>query len=155
VTGPLLDEAYGVSGKAVQVFRNYPIPGKFVNALPAAKAAYCAGQQAPKWFWALYDWLFANQNRWANAKDAADQFRREALSLGADVGKYDTCINDSKTEAAIQRDQQEGQKMGVSATPMFFLVKRDAEGKTITIKGITGALSFEQFDQTLKALLSQ
>ena len=47
--------------------------------MPAAKASYCAGQQDPKLFWAMHDWLFANQATWSEAADAADQFRKQAL----------------------------------------------------------------------------
>ena len=82
-TEPLLYEAYIVTGKVVTVFRNFPLDFH-ANAVPAAKAAYCAGQQDPKHFWALHDWLFANQNGWANAGDAAAQFRTQALALGVD-----------------------------------------------------------------------
>ena len=125
------------------------------NAMPAAKAAYCAGQQAPKWFWAMHDWLFVNQARWASAssKDAADQLRQQAMSLGVDGGKYDACITDAKTAAAIQADVQEGTSMGVRGTPMFFLMKMGPDGKATTTKGVSGALPFDQFDQALKALM--
>ncbi len=138
----------------VTVFRNFPL-NIHPNAVPSAKAAYCAGQQDPKWFWALHDWLFATQDRWANAANAADLFRQQALTLGVDAGKYDACLKDSKTEAAIQRDLKDGTALGVRGTPAFFLTKVDAQGKTVATKSVSGALPFDQFDQTLKALLSQ
>jgi len=140
----------------VTVFRNFPL-SIHPNAVPAAKAAYCAGQQAPKWFWAMHDWLFASQNSWANASgaNAAGIFRQQALAFGVDGGKYDDCIKDSRTEARIQQDLQDGNNLGVRGTPAFFLTKVDAQGKTITTKAVSGALPFDQFDQTLKALLSQ
>lgn len=135
------------------VFRHFPL-NNHPNALPAARAAYCAGQQAPKWFWAMHDWLFANQNGWANARNAADQFRQQALALGVDAARYDACLKDALTDARIQRDLQEGNALGVRGTPAFFLNKVDAQGKTVVTRGISGALPFEQFDQTLKALLN-
>jgi protein-disulfide isomerase len=111
-TGPLLDEAYAVTGKVVNVFRNFPLDFH-PNAIPAAKAAYCAGQQDPKLFWAMHDWLFETQDTWAGAKDAADQLRKQAVAIGADGAKYDACLTDAKTDAAIQRDQKDGAAQGV------------------------------------------
>ncbi len=152
-TGPLLDEAYVATDKMVVIFRHFPL-NIHSNALPAARAAYCAGQQAPQWFWAMHDWLFANQNAWANAGKATEPFRRQALALGVDAARYDACLKDALTEARIRRDLQEGNALGVRGTPAFFLYKVDAQGQTIATRGISGALPFEQFDQALKALLN-
>lgn len=102
----------------------------------------------------MHDWLFANQNRWANAKDAADQFRQQALTLGTDAGKYDACLTDAKTEAALQRDLQEGTSLGVRGTPAFFLIKIDAQGQAGTTKPVSGALPYSEFDKQLQALLN-
>ena len=124
-TGPLLDEAYAVTGKVVNVFRNFPLDFH-PNAVPAAKAAYCAGQQDPKLFWAMHDWLFETQDAWAGAQDAADQFRKQAVAIGADGAKYDACLTDAKTDAAIQRDLKDGAAQGVRGTPAFFI----AEGRS-------------------------
>jgi protein-disulfide isomerase len=137
----------------VTVFRHFPL-NIHPNAMPAAKAAYCAGQQDPKQFWAMHDWLFANQERWANAKDAADQFRAQAVAFGVDAAKYDACLKDARTEAAIQRDLQEGTKLGVRGTPAFFVQKLDAQGKPESTKNISGALPFDQFDKTLQSLMN-
>ena len=139
----------------VTVFRHFPL-NIHPSAVPAAKSSYCAGQQAPKWFWAMHDWLFASQSSWANvsAANAATQFRQQVLAFGADASKYDDCMKDSRTEARVQQDFQAGSKLGVRGTPAFFLTKVDAQGKVITTKNVSGALPFDQFDQTLKALLN-
>jgi protein-disulfide isomerase len=91
------------------------------NAMPAALAAYCSGQQDPKWFWEMHDWIFANQEGWSGAEDAAKQFRDQALEVGADATKYDACVSAAETTAAIQADMQAGAQMGVSGTPAFFI----------------------------------
>jgi protein-disulfide isomerase len=152
-TGPLLDEAYASTGKVVNVFRNFPLP-IHPNAVPAAKAAYCVGQQDPKFFWTLHDWLFANQNTWAGAQDAADQIRKQALAIGADGAKYDACLTDAKTEAVIQRDLKDGAAQGVSGTPAFFVVKNTAQGQAATPKFISGAVPFEQFKQAIEQVMA-
>ncbi len=123
--------------------------------MPAARASYCAGLQAPRLFWVMHDWLFANQSSWANAGDAAERFRQHALSLGVDAGRYDACVKDARTDARIRQDLEEGTKLGVRGTPAFFLNRVDAQGRTLTTRPISGALPFEQFDQTIKAMLGQ
>jgi protein-disulfide isomerase len=119
-TGTLLDEAYIATGKVLHIWRNFPLDFH-PNAMPAALAAYCAGQQDPEWFWEMHDWIFENQEGWSGAQDAAKQFRDQALAVGADGTKYDACLSAPETAAAMQRDLQAGAGMGVSGTPAFFI----------------------------------
>jgi protein-disulfide isomerase len=120
-TGPLLDEAYIATGKVVAFYRHFPLQQIHPNAMPASKASYCAGQQAPKYFWGMHEWIFANQAAWSNAADAPAQFRAAALTLGVDGARYDTCLNDPKTEARINLDLEEGAALGIGGTPAFFV----------------------------------
>jgi protein-disulfide isomerase len=110
------------------------------NAMPASVAAYCAGQQAPKFFWGMHEWLFANQSTWSSAQDAADQFRKQALALGVDATKFDACLKDPATAARIQRDLQDGAAVGVQGTPAFF----------INDWFLSGAYPFEEFQNTIE-----
>ena len=138
-TGPLLHDAYIATGEVLQVFHNFPLDFH-PNALPAAKSAYCAGQQAPEHFWSMYDWLFKNQETWGPAADASAQFRAAAVAAGADGAQYDICIGDSATEAYIRRDVQAGTTRGVRGTPAFF----------INNCTISGALPFADFQETIE-----
>jgi protein-disulfide isomerase len=108
--------------------------------MPSAKAAFCAGQQDPRLFWELHHWLFANQDAWSGAPDAADQFRKQALALGADGAKYDACLADPLTESRILKDMQDGAEAGVSGTPAFF----------INDWFISGAYPFEEFKDRIE-----
>lgn len=123
--------------------------------MPASKAAHCAGQQDPKLFWALKNWLFANQNTWNSARDAADQFRRQALALGVDAARYDACIADPQTQAAIQRDLNEASRLGIRSTPTFILQKASAGEK---LQGneerVVGALPYQDFAKKIENLLA-
>jgi len=119
-TGPLLDEAYINKGQVLHIFRNFPLDFH-PYAMPAALAAYCAGQQNPAWFWGMHDWLFGAQDSWSSSTDAATQFRTAALTLGVDGARYDACLVDPATATAIQRDMLDAQSMGVSGTPAFFV----------------------------------
>lgn len=149
-TGSLLDEAYVATGKVVNVFRNYSQSAKSVAA---AKAAYCAGQQDPRLFWKLHDWLFATQSAWASASDATTQFRQQALEFGADGSRYDACLSDANTDAAIQRDLQDGSTRGVSGTPTFFIERVDAQGVVQSTKPLEGAKPYTEFAQVIDQML--
>ncbi len=120
-TEPALRERYIATGQVVHVFRHFPLTQIHPLAVPAAKAAYCAGQQAPALFWEMHDWLFANQSTWNRADDAVAQFRQAALGFGAQAAAFDACVADPATEARIQRDLNEGISRGVQGTPAFFI----------------------------------
>ena len=76
------------------------------------RQATAPANRTRKFFWDMHDWLFANQATWSEATDAADQFRKQALALGADGAKYDACLTDAATEARIQQDVQDGMTLG-------------------------------------------
>ncbi len=138
-TGPQLDATYVAPGQVLHVFRHFPLDFH-PNAMPSAKATYCAGQQDPKLFWGLHDWLFANQATWSEAADAADQIRKQAVALGADGAKYDACLTDAATEARIQRDMQDAMSAGVQGTPAFL----------INDWFLSGAYPFEEFQKIIE-----
>jgi protein-disulfide isomerase len=120
-TAPQINKAYVEPGKVLHVFRHFPLTEIHPNAMPAAKAAYCAGQQNPAFFWAMHDWLFANQAVWSQGSDSAAQFRTQVVGLGGDGAKFDKCVAAAETGAAIQRDIDDGIKQGVQGTPAFFI----------------------------------
>lgn len=152
-TEPLLYEAYVKTGKVVQVFRNFPLDFHG-NAASAAKAAICAGEQDPKLFWEMHDWLFASQTAWSSAQDAADQFRKQALAIGADGSKYDACLTDAKAQALVDKDLKDGSAMGVRGTPAFFLYKTESGQPVGDPKPLSGALPYDQFSQVIDDLLA-
>lgn len=139
-TGPLLDEAYVATGQVLHVFRQFPLESIHPNAMPAAKASYCAGQQEPEMFWEMHDWLFTNQDVWSSAQDAADQFRKQALEIGADGAKYDACIQDTATQARIERDLMDGAALGIQGTPAFY----------VNDWFLSGAYPFEEFKDRIE-----
>jgi protein-disulfide isomerase len=152
-TEPSLYDQYMKAGKVLHVYRNFPLDFH-ANAPGAAKAAICAGEQDPKLFWEMHDWLFANQATWGSAQDAADQFRKQALAIGADSGKYDACISDVKTQAIIDKDLKDGAALGVSGTPAFFLYKMKDGQPAGDPTPLSGALPYDRFSQVIDGLLA-
>jgi protein-disulfide isomerase len=140
------------TGKVVQIYRNFPLD-IHPNAPGAAKAALCAGDQDPKLFWAMHDWLFETQDTWSSANDAAAQFRKQAVTLGADGAKYDACMADPKTQEKLDKDMKDGSALGVRGTPAFFLYKMQGGKETGSPTPLSGALPFAQFAQAVDALL--
>lgn len=145
---------YVKTGKVYQVYRNFPLD-IHPNAPAAAYAAICAGDQDPKLFWELHDWLFQNQGIWQDAQDPATIFRTQAAALGLDEAKYAACIADPATKAQVDRDLQDGTGLGVRGTPAFFIYTM-ADGQPVgDPKPLSGALPFAQFAQVLDELLAQ
>lgn len=153
-TEPLLYEAYVKTGKVVQIFRHFPLD-IHPNAPAAHRASICAGDQDAKLFWEMHDWLFENQDAWSSANDAADQFRKQAIAMGADGTKYDACIADPKTQERLDKDLKDGAALGVRGTPAFFLYKTENGKEVGSPTPLSGALPYPQFSAALDGLLGQ
>jgi len=118
-------------GKIRFVYRDYPLPGH-PEALPAAEAAQCAGEQND--YFKYHDALFTQAH--GLGTNAYDQY---ALELGLDVNAFSQCLSSGRTAAAINDEVTYATSLGVSSTPTFF------------INGITvvGAEPYETFQQII------
>jgi protein-disulfide isomerase len=116
--GPALeiDRDYVETGKIKYVFHDYPLQ-QHPNAVPAAEAARCAGDQNA--FWPMHDLLFANQAQWANNPQPAAQFAAYAGQLGLDRAVFESCMASHKHLPAIERARQEGDRLQIPGTPTF------------------------------------
>src|SRR5262249_14890669 len=81
---PRIMERHVKKGKVQHSVGALPLP-MHPNALTAALAARCAGEQGK--FWEMHDSLFANQAA-LDAKDLTDRARE----LGLDQGKFSDCF---------------------------------------------------------------
>lgn len=96
-----------------------------------------------------------NLNTWSSARDAVDQFRRQALALGVDAGLYDACLADAATQAAIQRDIDEATRLGIRSTPTFVLQGVDSQGQPQGKEDrVVGALPYQDFAKKIENLLT-
>jgi protein-disulfide isomerase len=106
-------------GKVRLVFRHFPL--SFHEKAPkAAEAGACADEQGK--FWALHDALFESQALEPEA------LKEQAMRLGLDAAKFDSCLDSGRTAALVKRDQAAGQKAGVTGTPAFFINGRMLSG---------------------------
>lgn len=106
-------------GEITYVVRYFPLPGHF-NSKNAAIAAEAAAQQDR--FEDMYARLFETQAEWGEAQESrADLFRGFAEEIGLDMAAYDAAVADPATTERVDLDFEEGQALGVSSTPTFFL----------------------------------
>ncbi len=96
------------------------------HARRAAVAAQCALLQNK--FWSMQDMLFRTQEVWSLAVDPTDYFLSLARGIGVDDQKMMRCMSDKATGSKIDEDVAEGKRLGVSATPTFFINGKMAVG---------------------------
>lgn len=106
-------------GKLRFIFRNFPLVTIHKNAMIAAEAAEAAGGQGK--FWEMHDVLFERQGEWADSDNPMEYFEKYAKDLGLDVDKFKKEIEDGKYRELVVSDQNDGNTLGVNATPTFFV----------------------------------
>jgi protein-disulfide isomerase len=127
-------------GKVTFVFRNYPL-AIHQNAKISAEAAEAAGAQGK--FFEMYDALYQNQQEWAESKNPLEYFQKYAQAIGLDVDKFTEEVKANKYKNKIEKDVADGNALGVSATPSFF----------INGEKITGGLPYDEFKAKFDAIL--
>jgi len=106
-------------GKVTFVVRYFPIPSH-KNANNAAYAAESAGRQGK--FEEMYKRLYDTQTEWGESQDSkAALFRTYAEDLRLDLDTYDADVKNPEVAARVQKDIDDGTKLGVSGTPTFYL----------------------------------
>lgn len=95
------------------VFRHYPLPFH-ANAEGAAQASECAHEQGK--FWAMHDFMFANQGS-LDPEGLAEGAR----AVGLDSGAFEICLRSGRADAIVQASMEEGARLGVRGTPHFFV----------------------------------
>jgi protein-disulfide isomerase len=100
------------------VFRNFPLP-VHPNAPMSAEAAEAAAEQGK--FWEMNGKLYENQSAWADLPNPLDTFTQYAKDLGLDTAKFTAAVQQNKFASVIQSDQDDGNAVGINATPTFFV----------------------------------
>ncbi|MEZ4235920.1 MAG: thioredoxin domain-containing protein [Myxococcota bacterium] len=110
-TAKQLSERYG--DKVSLVYRNFPLP-MHGQAHRAAEASLCAKDQDK--FWDYHDALFGDQKAWTD-----EDFVGYATAAGLDADAFRTCLTEGKHAEAVDSDIADGRKVGMSATPGFYV----------------------------------
>jgi protein-disulfide isomerase len=101
------------------VYRNFPLTDLHPNAQIAAQAAEAAGLQGK--YWEMHDLLFTKQSDWSASTTARDIFAGYAQSLGMNVDQFKKDIDSDTVKNKVARDVADGQTLGITGTPTFFL----------------------------------
>lgn len=101
------------AGKVSLAFKDFPLP-MHAHAEKAAEAAHCAQEQGQ--FWNFHDMLFENQQKLELA-----QLKEYARKLKLDAARFDKCLDAGEQAAAVRKDFTQGQRLGLTGTPSFFI----------------------------------
>lgn len=116
---PAILEQKIATGEVVLLFYDFPLTNIHPQAMAAANAARCAGEQGAEAYWAMHDRLFVNIQDWSG--DPTEAFSRYAEELGLDAALLSACVAEGRYDEVIQADIDLGLSRGVSSTPSFFL----------------------------------
>lgn len=132
------------TGKLRYIVRDLPIESIHPQALPAARATRCAGEQGK--LWEMRHSILLNNQRLSH-----DAFATFAQDLKLNMGTFNKCFADTaKFQAEIAKDMAEATSVGISATPSF-VVGRTTAGPMDGVRMI-GAQPYSAFDAKLKEL---
>jgi len=126
------------------ISRDFPIDTSHAQAMNAARAARCAGEQGK--FWEMRMSLMRNANLLT-----PDYIARTAADLKLDPKTFTSCAASSKYDVDIRADFREGMQLGVTGTPTFVIgvsTPSAVEGPVLV-----GAMPYAEFDARLKDLL--
>lgn len=100
-------------------FRYFPLYQIHEHAFQLAYAAEAAARQDK--FSEVTDRFFADQGTFETMKDAKAYVAKVANELKLDEAKFQKDMNDGALQSAVQDDLALGEKLGVNATPTFYL----------------------------------
>lgn len=124
-TLPALETEFVKTGKVY--YKHIPfIIGMFPNSDRAARAAECASEQDR--FWAMHDSVFAHQKDWKKGSDADKLFKSLARGAVPDEAKWSSCYDARRVDQRVTAASAIAAKLGVRATPTFFINGQMVEG---------------------------
>jgi protein-disulfide isomerase len=139
VEKPLITD-YVNTGKVKLVFKPYAFLGP--DSVTAAEGLYCAADQNK--YWEYHNYLFDHQGQensgWANKEN----IKKMAKAIGLNTSKFNDCLDKETYKDKVNKDLQEGQKVGVNGTPASF----------INGESIPGAQPYATFKDLIEKKLS-
>jgi protein-disulfide isomerase len=142
VAYPELKKNYIDTGKVRFYSKDMPLDFH-PNAMRAAQAARCAGEQGK--FWELRDVMGANPD-----KLDMEHIVGFAADLKMDSSALRSCVDSGKYKESVQRDVLEGMRVGANGTPTFLVGKSVGDG--VDGELMVGAMPFQEFDKRLKEI---
>lgn len=124
--------------KVTLVYKHFPLSQIHPQALPSAVASWAAQQQGK--FWEYQDALFTQQNQLGE-----ELYGAIAQKLNLNIEQFNRDRNSQQAQAAIQKDIQLAEGLGLSGTPFFIL-----NGETFS-----GAVELSKMEEVLATVIKQ
>ena len=140
-------ENFVTTGKVNIIFKDFTIIGP--DSIGAAHATQCANEQNK--YWEYHDTLYNNwageNNGWAGKQN----LMKFASDIGLDLKLFSQCMNSDYYKNMINQSNNDGQTLGISGTPAFFIVDHES-GRVQTIGG---AQPYESFERVFNSMLEK
>jgi protein-disulfide isomerase len=127
----------------VPLFNN----GSLTNREGAARAAVCANEQGK--FWEYHDALFSWHGLYAMQAFTANRMRAGAEALGLDVGAWQACATDARSQTIINAAESTAALQNITSTPSIVV-----NGIVVSTGGSIDELVTNTFDAIDRAIES-
>ena len=145
-TNQLIIKNYVETGKVKIMFKDLIVVGE--DSVSAAHAAHCAKDQ--EMFWAYHFTLYNNWNGEGTGWITNNNLNIFAEDLELDMNEFSECMSDNRWNDLIFASQKDGQTLGVTGTPAFFII-----GPTDHVTKISGAQPYNVFVEAFEAELAK
>jgi protein-disulfide isomerase len=136
-TYPTMKSKYIDTGKVRYILREFPLDPLAAGAFMLAR---CAGEGK---YYPIVDTLFQQQKDWAFQQNPIPPMLKIAKTFGFTDQSFEQCLSNQKLLDDMEKVRQQGQKLGVTSTPTFFI------NGTL----FRGALTAPELDKQLQPLL--
>jgi len=141
-TMKMIVKQYVVDGEVNFVYKDFPLNGP--SSMMASEASYCAQEQGK--FWEYHDIIYENWEGENTGWVTRDALGRFAENVELDMNEFNSCMNDSKYQQKVLKNEEFARKINIDATPSFIIFD-DSDAYRII-----GAQPFEKFEQVLNEL---
>ena len=125
---PRLKKEYVDTGKVKLVFADFPIVQIHPEAMLAAMAVDCAGDQNK--YWQYHDKVFREQDDRGEdvIRFKALDLKKWAKAIGLETTSFNACIDSARYKDDVAKDKAAGDSVGIRGTPTFFINRRVIAG---------------------------
>lgn len=142
---PHLESEFIKAGLVTYVFRHFPL-ANHANAFAASEAAECAARQGQ--YSVMRGNLFANQHALS-----PPHLLDYAAASGLNRAAFQQCLDDGLAKAQVQADMAEGERLGVTSTPTFFIGSIRRDGTIALSRRMRGAFPYHLLRAQLQKLM--
>ena len=127
---PDVERDFVESGRARFVFYDLPLTSIHDNAVEAARAARCAGDQDA--FWVYHDELFRTQEQWSPLASPSGFFIATAETLDLDAGALQECLRSDRHTQVVDANRALARRLEINSTPTIIIVAEGAEPRRVS-----------------------